>query len=429
MHFCTLKNPATWPRCESAGKSPDRPTRAGSWKAPVFGLLAIAALAPAAAQDAKATKVPAASAEASPASATATFKPTAQQLASLKITIITRASFRAEDITDGKIALNADRSTPIFSPYSGRVTQILASLGDHVKQGQPLLALQASEFVQGQNDLLSTQAAAAAAHSQLSLAQTNESRKHALYDAKAGSLQDWQQSQNDLAAAQSAVRSADAALSAVRNRLAILGKSEAEIDALGRAEKMDPVAYVVAPIAGIVTDKQVGLGQYLQSGAATPAYTVGDLSTVWLVANVRETDAPFVKKGQTVEVRVVALPERVFTAKITFVAPSLDPATRRLAVRAEIANPNGELKPEMFARFSILSGGQATAPAVPESGVIYEGDETRVWIVGDDGTLALRKIRPGRSANGLIEVLDGVQPGEKVVASGALFIDRAAQGD
>jgi cobalt-zinc-cadmium efflux system membrane fusion protein len=392
-----------------------------SW--PALRLAALAALlvlvaAPAAAEDQPA-------APAGPP----VFKPSKEQLASLKVVTVARVSFRAESITDGKIALNLDRTTPVFSPYSGRVTRVLAGPGDVVRQGQPLAALQASEFVQGQSDLLSAQAAKSAADAQLSLAQTNERRKHGLYDAKAGSLADWQQSQSDLAAAQGAARTADAALAAVRNRLAILGKSEAEIDALGRAEKMDALAYVVAPIAGTVTDRQVGPGQYLQAGASAPAFTVADLSSVWLVANVRETDAPFVKKGQTLEVHVVALPGRVFTARVTVVAPTLDPATRRLAVRAEISNEDAALKPEMFASFSIVAGGQTQAPAVPESGVIYEGEQARVWILGEDGSLSLRRIRPGRSANGLVEVLEGVKAGEKVVASGALFIDRAAQGD
>jgi cobalt-zinc-cadmium efflux system membrane fusion protein len=390
----------------------------------VAALLAARALVHVTAQDAGAQDArPGATA------APGTFKPTASQLASLKIVTVARASFRTEHVTDGKIAVNADRITPVYSPFSGRVTRILANLGDLVSQGQPLFALQASEFVQGQSDLLGAQAALAAARSQLALAQTTEKRKHALFDIKAGSLQDWQQSQAELAAAQSAEHTAEAALAAVRNRLAILGKSDAEIDALARAEKMDPVAYVVAPISGLVTDKQVGLGQYLQSGATNPAFTVGDLSTVWLIANVRETEAPYVKKGQAIEVRVVALPEKVFTARITYVAPALDPATRRLTVRAEIRNRDGQLKPEMFASFSILGGAQQDSLAVPESGVIYEGSDARVWILDDDGTLALRRIRPGRSANGLLEVLEGVKPGEKVVASGALFIDRAAQSE
>jgi cobalt-zinc-cadmium efflux system membrane fusion protein len=400
------------------------PDRRGVVVASLAGVGVLMAFARTAAERAQPVSPPS-----SAATRSASFRPSATQLASLKVVTVVRARFRAEHLTDGKIAINADRTTPVFSPYSGRVTQVLAKPGDFVKQGQPSLAVQASEFVQGQNDLLTARSALATAQSQLSLAQTSEKRKHALYDAKAGSLQDWQQSQNDLAAAQSAYRTSEAALAAVRNRLKILGKTDAEVDALGRAEKMDPVAYVLAPITGTITDRQVGPGQYMQAGASTPAYTVGDLSTVWLVANVRESDAPYVQRGQTAEVRALALPDRAFTARITYVAPSLDPSTRRLAVRAEVPNPDGLLKPEMFARFTIVAGGEATAPAVPESGVIYEGSQARVWILGDDGTLSLRIIRPGRSADGLLEVLDGVKPGEKVVAGGALFIDRAAQGE
>jgi cobalt-zinc-cadmium efflux system membrane fusion protein len=372
---------------------------------------------------------PAATTAKTPAADADSFKPTPAQMASLKIATVASSNFRAEDLTDGKISINGDRTTPVFSPYSGRVTRVIANPGDTVQQGQPLLALEASEFVQGQNDLLASQAAAATAHAQLALAQATEQRKHALFDAKAGAMQDWQQSQADLAAAQSSLRSADAAFAAVRNRLRILGKTEAEIDALARAEKIDPSAYVVAPIAGTVTDRQVGLGQYLQSGASTPVYTIGDLAAVWLVANVREADAPMMRKGAPIEVHVNALPDRVFKARITYVAPALDPATRRLVVRAEVQNAEGLLKPEMFATFSILTGSETAAPAVPDSGVVYEGPDARVWVLGDDGALALRKIRPGRSANGLLEVLDGLAAGEKVVVGGALFIDRAAHSD
>jgi len=357
------------------------------------------------------------------------FRPTAAQMAGLKVVTVGKLAFREEHVTDGRIAVNGDHTTPVFSPYSGRVTQLLAGIGDSVRQGQRLAAIEAGEFVQAQNDLLAAQAAAATAHAQHNLAQATERRKHALFDAKAGALQDWEQAQADLAAAQGVARSADAALGAARNRLAILGRTEAEIDALARAEKMDALAYVQSPIAGTITDRQVGPGQFLQAGAANPVFTVSDLSSVWLVANVRESDAPFVHKGQSLEVRVVALPERVFTARVTSVAPTLDPATRRLAVRAQIANPDGALKPEMFASFSVLSGAQGTAPAVPESGVLYEGAEAHVWVVADDGTLGLRQIRPGRSANGMVEVLSGLKAGEKVIASGALFIDRAAQSE
>ena len=357
-----------------------------------------------------------------------TFKPSAAQLASLQTAPVAMMNFRTERITDGKIALNGDRTTPVFSPYSGRVTQVLANLGDRVRQGQHLLAIEASEFVQGQNDLVAAVNALNTAHSQLNLAQGLEQRKHALLEAKGGSMQDWQQSQADLVTARNNVRSAEAALASVRNRLRILGKADAEIDALESSGKTNPATFVLAPIAGTVTDRQVGVGQYLQAAAANPVYAIGDLSTVWLVGNVREADAPLMRRGLPVEVRVLALPGRVFKARLTNVAPGIDPNTRRLAVRAEVENPDGILKPEMFASFSIVTGEESSSPAVPESAVVYEGATARVWVQQDDA-VALRAIRAGRTRDGMVEVVAGLQAGERVVTSGTLFIDRAGRGD
>jgi cobalt-zinc-cadmium efflux system membrane fusion protein len=358
-----------------------------------------------------------------------TFRPTPAQLAGLKATAVERITFRTEQVTDGKIAVNGDRTTPVFSPYSGRVTKIISNLGDHVRQGDRLLAIEATEFAQAQNDLISALSAVNTARSQLSLAQTNEQRKHALYDAKAGALQDWQQAQADLNTAQNNLRSAETALALVRNKLRILGKSDSEISALENSQKVDPVSYVLAPIGGRVTDRQVGLGQYIQAGASTPVYSIGDLSTVWLIGNVREFDAPLMRRGAPVEVHVLALPGKVFKAKITYVAPSVDPSSRRLAVRAEVENPEGMLKPEMFASFSIITGEASTAPAVPQEAIVYEGEQARVWVVQQDGIISSREIRTGRTTNGMVEVLVGIEPGEQVVTSGTLFIDRAAKSD
>ena len=338
-------------------------------------------------------------------------------------------AFRTEQVTDGKIAINSDKTTPVFSPYSGRVTKVIARLGDYVKQGSPLLVIEASEFAQGQNDLRAATSTLDTARSQLNLAQTNEKRKHDLFDAKAGSLQDWLQSQADLVTAQNNLRAAETAFGLVRNRLRILGKSDVEIDALVNARTMDPVAHVVAPITGTVIDRQVGLGQYVQPNAATPIYMIGDLSTVWLIANVREADAPRMRLGAPVEVHVLAIPDRVFKAKLTYVAPSVDPNTRRLSVRAELQNPDGILKAEMFASFSIGTGGEAVAPAVPERAIVYDGDTARVWVAQDSGNLVSTPIKTGRINKGMVEVVEGLGPGEKIVTSGALFIDRAAKGD
>src|SRR5580704_7885833 len=170
---------------------------------------------------------------AAPPSPPGTFRASAQQLKTLTVEVVQNHGFVSEELTEGKIAVNGDRATPVFSPYSGRVTRVIAGLGDTVRAGAPLATLEASEFVQAQTDLNSAAA-------QIKLARINETRKHALYDAKGGSLQDWQSAQADLT-------SAETALTSVRNRLKILGKSDTQIDELERAPRIDPVVTLAAP--------------------------------------------------------------------------------------------------------------------------------------------------------------------------------------
>jgi cobalt-zinc-cadmium efflux system membrane fusion protein len=343
-----------------------------------------------------------------------TFRPTAQQLKTLTIEPVGLHQFVSEEITEGKIAVNGDRNTPVFSPYSGRITRVIAGLGDSVTAGQPLATIEATEFAQASSDL-------ATALAQVKVARTSEARKHALYDAKGGSMADWLQSQADLSAAEANLRS-------VRNRLRILGYSDQAIDALNGDEHPGAVAQIVAPISGVIVDRQLGPGQYAQAGASTPVFTIADLSSVWMVANVREADAGHVHRGQVVEVNVLAYPDRTFSARVVYVAPIIDPNTHRLTVRAVIDNADGALKPEMFASFRILTGEGAQAPAVPASAVVYEGDSAHVWVLQSADAIVIRPIRTGRSNDGYVEVLDGLKPGERVITRGSLFIDRAAAG-
>jgi cobalt-zinc-cadmium efflux system membrane fusion protein len=363
-----------------------------------------------------------------------TFRPTAAQWAGLRFQTVTTMTFRPEQVTEGNIGVDDNLTTPVFSHYSGRVIKVIAMLGDVVKPGDPLFVIRASEFVQAQNDLITGLANLATARSQLTMAQTTEKRAHELYQAQGGALKDWQQAQTDLITAQNNVRSDEIALHAVRSRLRILGKTEEEIASLEAqpTQKLNPDAIVPAPIGGTITQRQIGVGQYINSeanGATNPVYTISDLSTVWLIANVREADAPLMRIGEPVEVKILAYPDRVFKAKISWIAASIDPNTRRLPVRADVENPDGALKPGMFATFSIVTGATETAPAVPQSAVVFEGETARVWVVGDDGTIAARPIRIGQSADGTLEVRDGLSKGDKVVTSGALFIDRAASSD
>jgi cobalt-zinc-cadmium efflux system membrane fusion protein len=363
-----------------------------------------------------------------------TFRPTPQQWRGLKLEPVTVRAFRPEQVTDGTIAVDDDLTTPVFSHYSGRVTKVIALLGDAVEPGTPLFVIHATEFVQAQNDLITALANLQTARSQLKMAQTTEKRTHELYLAQGGSLKDWQQAQTDLITATNTVRSDEIALHAVRNRLRILGKTDEEIGSLEAqtTQKLDPVAIVTAPVRGTITQRQIGVGQYINSeaaGATNPVYTISDLSTVYLIANVREVDAPLMKVGLPLEVQVLAYPGQVFKGKVSYVAPSIDPNTHRLPVRADVENPDGALKPGMFANFSIITGAASTAPAVPQSAIVYEGEQARVWVAGEGDTLALREIRTGRTSEGLLEVLAGLSPGEKVVTSGTVFIDRAAKAD
>ncbi|MBS0221376.1 MAG: efflux RND transporter periplasmic adaptor subunit [Proteobacteria bacterium] len=358
------------------------------------------------------------------------FAPSETQWAGLKLTTVRQVAFRDERVTDGKIAINEDTTTPVFSPYSGRVTRLIAKPGDHVERGQPLFAIEATEFVQGQNDLVTAVAGVDKAKSKLELAKATEKRQRELLAIKGGALKDLEQAQSDLVNAQGDMRSAEITLAAARNRLRILGRSDEEIARLEKVDSIGAEAIVSAPIEGTVIQRKVGLGQYINTGATDPVFTVGDLGTVWLIANVRESDAPLMKVGAAVEVSVLAYPGRIFNAKLSYVAPALDPNTRRLPVRAVIQNPGRALLPEMFATFRIVAGQNRLMPAVPQDAVIYEGSQARVWVARPgEKKVVSRSVEVGGTENGLVEVRKGLSVGESVVTSGTLFIDRAAARD
>jgi cobalt-zinc-cadmium efflux system membrane fusion protein len=359
------------------------------------------------------------------------FRATAEEWAGLRFAPVRLLRFATEDQAEGKIATDEDLATPVFSPYSGRVTRLFARAGDHVVRGAPLFAIAATQLVHGANDLIKAVDTLATARARLNLARTDEQREHALYEAKGAALKNWQKAQVTLAAAQGSFRSAEIAVATARNNLRILGESDAEISAIENAPDtflMNPQATVYAPISGTVIKRRVGLGQYLRAGGSKPVFTIGDMAKVWLLANVPEEEAPAMRLGEPVEVHVLAFPGRVFKARLTYVAPAIDPDTYRLAVRAEVDNPNGELKPGMFADFTIVTGHPVTAPAVPAEAVVYHGRRAQVWVTGKNKTLGLREIRVGRTQDGMIEVRAGLSPGETVATQGALFINRAAEG-
>ena len=356
------------------------------------------------------------------------YMPTPAEWASLTIEPVADHTFRAEHVTEGKIAVDEDRSTPVFSPYAGRVIKLLARPGDHVAQGQPLFIIEAADTVQAQNDFIGAVAGLNKAKSQMDLAQIQDKRAKDLFEGKAVPLKDYQQTQAGLISAQNDLRSAQTALEAARNRLRILGLSDDAITAFQDKGRINPDTTIVAPIAGTVVQRKIGPGQYVNAGASDPVFVIGDLSTVWLTAFVRETDASVVAVGQEIAFKVLALPDRDLRTRIDYVSAAIDPTTRRLMVRATVNNANGLLKPEMFANVTIYAAGDHPAVAVPKRALIYEGDEVRVWVAHDDKSIELRKIKTGLANGDLVEVRGHLAPGEQIVTKGNLFIDRAASG-
>jgi len=354
------------------------------------------------------------------------YVPTAAEWASLTVEPVTEQEFRAEHVTEGKIAVNEDSSTPIFSPFAGRVIKLLVKPSDTVERGQPLFVVEATDTVQGLNDFVAALSALNSARSKLNLATIVEKRANDLYVGKAVPLKDWQQSQSDLVTAQNDMRSAETALEAVHNRLRILGRSEDQIATFEQTRQISADTPIYSPIAGTVVQRKIGPGQFISSGATDPIFVIGNLSTVWLTAFVRETEAAGVAVGQDIAFSLLAMPGSQFKAKIDYVSAAIDPTTRRLLVRATIDNKDGLFKPEMYANVTIYSGSDRPGVGVPKQALIYEGEHVRLWVAHDDKSIELREIETGLTNGDLVEVRTNLKAGEKIVTRGSLFIDRAA---
>lgn len=355
---------------------------------------------------------------------------TPDQFAAFKVMTIGTGRIAATARVTGVIAVDDNHSTPVLPPFSGQVTKIFVQPGQRIGAGQPLLTIRAPEFVDNRNALLAATAQRQTVQSQLKVAEAAAQRAEAIYKTAGGALKDYQAAENDLLAARAAVRTAEAAVGAARNKLAILGEGPSEITRLETATMNDaasPDVTVRAPIGGVVASRAVAAGQYLASSGTTPAFVITDPATVWLLAQVPEAASAEVRLGDAVTVTTPALPGRIFAARVDNIGASLDPATHRLPVRATIRNPDGALKPQMFASFVIHSR-QAASPSsvsVPASAVIHEGDAARVWVAAPDRTLRARSVTLGPASEGMVSVTRGLNPGERIVTSGAIFVNEA----
>ena len=348
----------------------------------------------------------------------------ATQLRPLEIEEAKAFPFKQQRVAIGQIAFNEDQSTVVVAPFSGRVTKITGKVGDVVKRGATLFEIDSPEVAQAQTDLISALHAGEKVRSQMNLAKRVFDRQTLLMSQRATSQREADQARADLSGAEVDLKNAAGGVLAARNKLRVLvGRSEGDIERIERDKTVNPLITVNAPIAGTIVARKIGPGQFVRTESGDALFSIADLSTMWLKAAVPENDIGNIRAGQIVEVKVGAFPDRTFKAEVTTIAAASDPVTHRVVVRSEIANPDGLLRPEMFATFKIFTGQGDSVIAVPDASVIREGELSFVYVQTKAVTFQRRRVVTGLEQDGKVEIREGLKPGEKVVWRGAIFVD------
>jgi membrane fusion protein, heavy metal efflux system len=334
------------------------------------------------------------------------------QLTSVKVEPAEARDFPVDKQAIGSIDFNEDMAVQVFTPYQGRIIALYAQVGDDVTKGQTLFTIDSPDLLQAESTLI-----AAAGVSELT--NRNLARARDLYTTRAVS-------QHDLEQAVSDQQTAEGNLRAARDAVRLFGKTDADIDKIIKQRMADSTLIVPSPMDGRITARNAAPGLYVQPGNAPAPYTVANIDTMWMLANVAETDSPAFRVGQQERVAIAAFPGRVFDGTVTTIGASVDPNTRRVLVRSEIEDPNHELRAGMFASFTISVGDPVRSPAIPAAGVVREGDGTMtIWVTADRRHFTRRTVQIGQERDGYRQVLEGVKVGELVATDGALFLDNA----
>lgn len=339
---------------------------------------------------------------------------TQSQLASVKVEPAGIYLFPVEREAVGSIDFVEDLSVPVFPHYQGRIISTMVELGDMVRRGQPLYTIDSPDLIQAESALIG----AAATYD---LTSKELVRARALNGTNGVSERELEQARSD-------EQTSDGALRAAREAVRVFGKPDDEIDRMIASRKIDPALVVRSPIVGQITSMNAPPGLFVQPGNLPAPYTVTDISLKWLLADVLESDFPLYHKGQKLEVKVTAFPERVFRGTISKIYANVDPNTHRLTVRSEIPDPGSLLRPGMLANFKIFVRKPVEATAIAFNGVVREADGTMTaWVTTDRQHFTQRIIKTGIRKDNRVQILDGLKPGELVVSDGAVFISNMLQ--
>ncbi len=334
---------------------------------------------------------------------------TDEQAKAVKVAPVAEHDFVPQHQTEGFIDFNEDRSVPVLSPWQGRIARVLAKAGDDVKQGDVLFTIDSPDLVASESSLI-------AAAGVLQLSTRALERARAMFESQSIAQKDLDQATSDQQTAQ-------ANLEAARAAVRIFGKSDAEIERIIASRSTASELRIASPIDGRVTARNAAPGLLVQPGNGSAPFTVADISTMWMVANVAEDELPRVRLGQPVEASLTAYPDRQFEGRVSYIGAAVDPNTHRVTVRSEIRDPRHEMRPQMLGTFVIRTGAPVRSPAIAVSGVVREGDGTmEVFVTGDGHRFVRRPVKLGMQQNGLDQILYGVAKGEQVATDGALFL-------
>jgi cobalt-zinc-cadmium efflux system membrane fusion protein len=308
------------------------------------------------------------------------------------VTVANRAAASELSVT-GVVGVDVARSVPVVSMAAGRVVEIRARLGDTVKKGQLLMRVQSADLSEAFSDYRQAMADEKLANAQLA-------RSKVLYDR--GAI-----AQKDLEVAQETEEKADVAVETAAERLQVLG-----------ADKNHPTPFVdiLAPADGVITDQQVTAASGTQGLGSPNAFTISDLSRVWVLCDVYENDLAMITLGEYAEVRLNAYPNVLLKGRISNIGAILDPTIRAAKVRVEVENP-GMMRIGMFVQATFRGRQTQTHGVVPSSAILHLHDRDWVYVAKPPNTFRRVEVHSGQTLPaGRQEILSGIRPGERVVA-------------
>ncbi len=331
-----------------------------------------------------------------------------EQLQHIQVITVQPADFPRVLRLTGAVAFNGFQTTPVITQVGGPVSRLVVSPGQQVSKGQPMLYVSSPDYSQLRANYLK----ARDAHS---LAHKNYVRAQDLYAHHAIA-------ERDLQAAESAETQAQADLQTAEQSLKILGIPRPDTLA---ERPVSPEVPLIAPLSGEAVERLCAPGQLIQAGV-TQCFTISNMKTVWVLANVYEDQLAYVRVGDPVTIKTDAYPD-VFRGRISFMGAALDPTSRTLQARIDTANPQGKLRKDMYVTATVVAGKISNALLVPDSAVLRDSEnEPFVYVeAATPGQFARRQVKLGESDSGKTQIVSGLKAGERVVGDGSLFLQFA----